>query len=56
VFDRAGGKHFLIYNGAETLVLDAKPPEKAGSRFDTSTNNNDEISLQERRRKAELNA
>ncbi len=53
---RAGGKHFLVYNGAETLVLDAKPPEKAGSRFDTSTNNSDEISLHERRRKAELNA
>ena len=53
---RAGGKHFLVYNGAETLVLDAKPAEKAGSRFDTYTNNNEEISLHERRRKAELNA
>ena len=25
---RAGGKHFLVYNGADTLIFDAKPPGK----------------------------
>ena len=25
---RAGGKHFLVYNGADTLIFDAKPPRK----------------------------
>ncbi len=51
---RAGGKHFLVYNGAETLVLDAKPPKKANSRTDTSNENNEEPSLHERRSRAEL--
>ena len=28
---RAGGKHFLVYNGADTLVFDAKPPGKTAT-------------------------
>ena len=51
---RAGGKHFLVYNGAETLVLDAKPPKKANSRTGTPNENNEEPSLHERRSRAEL--
>jgi len=51
---RAGGKHFLVYNGAETLVLDAKPPKKANSRKGTPNENNEEPSLHERRSRAEL--
>ena len=51
---RAGGKHFLVYNGAETLVLDAKPPKKANSRTGTHNENNEEPSLHERRSRAEL--
>lgn len=51
---RAGGKHFLVYNGAETLVLDAKPPKKANSPTGTPNENNEEPSLHERRSRAEL--
>ena len=51
---RAGGKHFLVYNGAETLVLDAKPPKKANSHTGTPNENNEEPSLHERRSRAEL--
>ncbi len=51
---RAGGKHFLVYNGAETLVLDAKPPKKANSSTGTPNENNEEPSLHERRSRAEL--
>lgn len=50
---RAGGKHFLVYNGADTVVYDAKPAEKAHSRFDSS-GHDEETSLHERRRRAEL--
>ena len=28
---RAGGKHFLVYNGADTLIFDAKPPRKTAT-------------------------
>jgi len=28
---RAGGKHFLVYNGADTLIFDAKPPVKTAT-------------------------
>ena len=28
---RAGGKHFLVYNGADTLIFDAKPPGKTAN-------------------------
>ncbi|MED6340587.1 MAG: formate dehydrogenase accessory sulfurtransferase FdhD [SAR324 cluster bacterium] len=28
---RAGGKHFLVYNGADTLIFDAKPPGKTAT-------------------------
>ena len=36
---RAGGKHFLVYSGADTLIYDAKPMEKTVSRIVHSTNN-----------------
>jgi len=51
---RAGGKHFLVYNGADTLIFDAKPHEKSASRFDDSANNSEDSTRRERRRKAEL--
>ena len=51
---RAGGKHFLVYSGADTLIFDAKPAEKTGSRLETSSKDNEESTLRERRRKAEL--
>ena len=51
---RAGGKHFLVYNGAETLILDAKPKVEANSPTDTPNKNNAESSLHERRSRAEL--
>ncbi|HHZ78382.1 MAG TPA: sulfurtransferase FdhD, partial [Candidatus Lambdaproteobacteria bacterium] len=51
---RAGGKHFLVYSGADTLIFDAKPAEKSASRLETSGNDNENISLHERRSKAEL--
>ena len=28
---RAGGKHFLVYNGSDTLILDEKPKIKKSS-------------------------
>ena len=51
---RAGGKHFLVYNGADTLIFDAKPQEKTASRFEDSANNSEDSTRRERRRKAEL--
>ena len=32
---RAAGKHFLVYNGADTIIYDAKPKEKNVSRLNT---------------------
>ena len=51
---RAGGKHFLVYSGAETIIFDAKPTEKTSSRFENSANNSEDNNHRERRRKAEL--
>ena len=51
---RAGGKHFLVYNGADTLIFDAKPPKKTTSRFEDSTNKSVDSSRRESRRKAEI--
>ena len=51
---RAGGKHFLVYNGADTMIFDAKPPEKVASKFENSANNSEDRTRHERRRKAEL--
>ena len=51
---RAGGKHFLVYNGAETVVFDANPAEKTDSRFHSSESS-EESPLHERRSGAELN-
>ena len=31
---RAGGKHFLIYNGVETLIFDNKPTVRTNPKFD----------------------
>ena len=45
---RAGGKHFLVYNGAETLVLDAKPPVKTKSPTSNLNKSNDKSSPRER--------
>ena len=50
---RAAGKHFLVYNGADTVIYDAKPKEKTGSRFNTSEIS-EESSENDRRRGAEL--
>ncbi len=36
---RAGGKHFLVYSGADTLIYDAKPSVKTVSKIVDSTNN-----------------
>ena len=44
---RAGGKHFLVYNGAETLVLDAIPPVKTTSPTCNLNKSNDKSSLRE---------
>ena len=33
---RAAGKHFLVYNGAETVIFDAKPSKQLDSRFHSS--------------------
>ena len=30
LISRAGGKHFLVYHGFDTLQLDAKPGESLG--------------------------
>ncbi len=51
---RAAGKHFLVYNGAEMLIYDAKPSEKNSSRFHTS-GVNEESSLNDRRHGSESN-
>jgi len=51
---RAGGKHFLVYNGAETLVLDAKPPVKTKSPTCNLNKSNDKSSLRERRSREDL--
>ena len=50
---RAAGKHFLVYNGADTVIYDAKPKEKTGSRFNTSENS-EESTDDDLRRGAEL--
>ena len=49
---RAAGKHFLVYNGVETVIYDAKPSEKTDSRFHSSESS-EESSVHERRRGAE---
>ena len=36
LISRAAGKHFLVYNGVETVIYDAKPSEKIDSRFHSS--------------------
>ena len=51
---RAGGKHFLVYNGAETLVLDAKPPVKTKSPTCNLNKSNDKSSLREHRSREDL--
>jgi Uncharacterized protein required for formate dehydrogenase activity len=51
---RAAGKHFLVYNGAETIIYDAKPSEKTSSRFHTS-GVTEESSLNDRRHGSESN-
>ena len=33
---RAAGKHFLVYNGVETVIYDAKPSGNTDSRFHSS--------------------
>ena len=50
---RAAGKHFLVYNGAETVIYDAKPSEKTDSRFHSS-GGSEESPAHDRRRGAEL--
>ena len=50
---RAAGKHFLVYNGAETVIYDAKPSEKTNSRFNSS-GGSEESPLNERRRGSKL--
>ena len=50
---RAAGKHFLVYNGAETVIYDAKPSEKTNSRFNSS-GGGEESPLHERRRGSKL--
>ena len=50
---RAAGKHFLVYNGAETVIYDAKPLEKTDSRFHSS-GDSEESPVHDRRRGAEL--
>jgi hypothetical protein len=52
---RAGGKHFLVYNGAETLVLDAKPPVKTNSPTCNLNKSNDKSSLREHSSREDLN-
>jgi FdhD protein len=51
---RAGGKHFLVYNGADTMIFDAKPPQKVTSILEDSANNNEDKTRRERRWSAEL--
>jgi len=51
---RAGGKHFLVYNGADTIIFDAKPPQKVAFKVEDSANNSEDRTRRERRRKAEL--
>ena len=51
---RAGGKHFLVYNGADTMIFDAKPLDKVASIVEDSANNSEDRTRRERRRKAEL--
>jgi FdhD protein len=51
---RAGGKHFLVYNGADTMIFDAKPPQIVTSRLEDSANNSSDRTRRERRRNAEL--
>ncbi len=48
---RAAGKHFLVYNGAETIIYDAKPLENTDSRFHSSKVS-EESSISEQRRGA----
>ena len=50
---RAAGKHFFVYNGAETVIYYAKPSEKTDSRFHTS-GSSEKSPVHERRRGAEL--
>jgi FdhD protein len=51
---RAGGKHFLVYNGADTMIFDAKPPQKVTSILEDSANNSEDKTRRERRWSAEL--
>ncbi len=51
VIARAGGKHFLVYNGAETMVLDAKPAEKNSSRPETYSQTETQLEGHERNRR-----
>ena len=50
---RAAGKHFLVYNGAETLIYDAKPKGKTDRRL-RSSGVSKESAVHDRRRGAEL--
>ncbi len=34
---RAGGKHFLVYHGSDSIVMDVELPEKPFTRFSTDT-------------------
>ena len=51
---RAGGKHFLVYNGADTMIFDAIPPQKVSSALDDSANKSEDRTRRERRQNAEL--
>ncbi len=51
---RAGGKHFLVYNGANTMIFDAKPQQKVTSILEDSANNSEDRTRCERRQNAEL--
>ena len=51
---RAGGKHFLVYNGADTVIFDAKPTQKVTSILEDSAINSENMTRRERRRDAEL--
>ncbi len=51
---RAAGKHFLVYNGADTVIYDEKPSEKTNSRFNSS-GATEELTVNDRRRGSESN-
>ena len=50
---RAAGKHFLVYNGVETLIYDAKP-SKNTDLHSSSSGLSEESPLHDRRRGAEI--